>query len=117
MIHIIDNLQINEEKMRDNIKLTQGRTMSEAIMMALANAGMNRQEAHKHLRILALKSETEKQPLERILLGDNIVRETLSEGDIRKALNPQNYLGTAVKQIESVIEKTRRERKTRGLAD
>jgi hypothetical protein len=32
-------------------------------------------------------------------------------------LDPQNYLGTSPKQVELVIEKTKQERKTRGLSD
>jgi len=117
MTNIIDNLQINEKRMRKNIELTQGRIMSEAVMIALTNKGMSRQEAHEHLRRLAIKSQMEKQPFKKVLLEDKIVRKMLNEKEISKALNPRNYLGTAVKQVELVIKKTRRERKARGLND
>ncbi|MFB0514375.1 MAG: adenylosuccinate lyase [Candidatus Bathyarchaeia archaeon] len=117
MTNIIANLQIDEKRMRKNIELTQGRIMSEAVMIALAHKGMSRQEAHEHLRRLAIKSEMEKQPFKRVLLEDKAVRKMLNEKEISKALNPRNYLGTAVKQVELVIKKTRRERKARGLVD
>jgi adenylosuccinate lyase len=117
MTNIITNLQINEEEMRKNIKLTKGRIMSEAVMIALTRKGMSRQEAHEHLRRLAIKSELEKQPFKKVLLKDRTIGKMLNEKEINKVLNPRNYLGTAVKQVELVIRKTRRERKTRGLAD
>jgi adenylosuccinate lyase len=115
MTNIIANLQIDEERMRKNIKLTQGRIMSEAVMIALTRKGMNRQEAHEHLRRLAIKSEMEGQPFKKVLLEDKTIRERLDEKEINKVLNPRNYLGTAIKQVEFVIKKTRRERKNRGL--
>jgi len=117
MTNIIANLQINEKRMRKNIEITRGRIMSEAVMIALTRKGMNRQEAHEHLRRLAIKSEMEEQPFKRVLLEDKTVRKMLNEKEISKALNPRNYLGTAVKQVELVIKKTRRERKARGLVD
>jgi adenylosuccinate lyase len=117
MTTIITNIQIDERRMHKNIRLTQGRIMSEAVMIALTRKGMNRQEAHEHLRKLALKSEIEKQPFKKVLLKDKTVRKLLSEKEISKILNPRNYLGTAVKQIGLVIRKTKRERKKRGLRD
>ena len=117
MTNIIENLQIDEKRMRKNIELTQGRIMSEAVMIALTRKGVSRQEAHEHLRRLAIKSEMEKQPFKRALLEDKTVRKMLNEKEINKALNPRNYLGTAIKQVELVIKKTRRERKARGLVD
>lgn len=117
MTNILTNLQVNEEKMRENVKLTKGLVMSEAVMIALTRRGMSRQEAHEHLRRLAIKSELEKQPFKKVLLKDRTIGKMLNEREINKVLNPRNYLGTAVKQVELVIRKTRRERKARGLAD
>jgi len=117
MTNIVANLQVNEKNMRKNIKLTQGRIMSEAIMIALTRKGMSRQEAHEHLRRLAIKSEMEKKTFKKTLLEDKTIQKMLSEKEINKALNPRNYLGTAVRQVNLVIRKTRRERKARGLTD
>jgi len=117
MTNILDGLWVNEERMRRNIDLTQGRAMSEAVMIALVKKGMNRQKAHELLRNLTIQSEAQKQLFKKILLKDNTVRAKLSEKEIDKALNPRNYLGTAVKQVDLVIKKTQRERKARGLSD
>jgi len=115
MTEVLSGLIVDAERMKKNIGITQGRFMSEAVMLALAKKGMSRQEAHEHLRVLTIKSETENQPFKRVLLEDRKVRELLSEEEIAKALNPRNYLGTAVKQVERMLKKTTKERKTRGL--
>jgi len=100
MTSIISNLRVDEKRMLENINLTQGRTMSEAVMMALSRKGVNRQEAHEMLRKLAIKSAVEKRPFKQVLLQDEFVSAKLSKKEIEYALNPKNYLGTAVKQAE-----------------
>jgi len=116
MTNVVANLYVNEERMRQNIELTQGRAMSEAIMIALTKKGVSRQEAHELLRKLTIKSELEKRPFKEVLLEDKVVRKKLSEKEVDEALNPRNYLGTALMQVELMVEKTRKERKERGLA-
>jgi adenylosuccinate lyase len=100
MMRIVSNLRVDEERMLKNIGLTQGRAMSESIMMALTKKGVNRQEAHELLRKLTIKSESEKLPFKQVLLEDEVVSGKLTEKEIDEALNPKNYLGTAVKQAE-----------------
>ncbi len=117
MNNVLANLWVNAEQMRKNIDLTQGRVMSEAVMITLVNKGMSRQEAHELLRKLTLKSEAERQPFKRILFAEKTVQVRLSEKEIEKALKPENYLGTAVWQVDFVIKKTQRERRIRGLSD
>jgi adenylosuccinate lyase len=101
MSNVVVNLRVDEQRMLRNIDLTQGRAMSEAVMMALTRKGVNRQEAHELLRKLAIKSKIEKRHFKEALLADKFVNGKLSEKEIDEALNPKNYLGTAVKQAES----------------
>jgi adenylosuccinate lyase len=116
MTNIVANLRVDEKRMLKNIELTQGRAMSEAVMMALTKKGLNRQEAHELLRKLTIKSEAEKRHFKEILLEDKIVRSKLSEKEIAETLKPKNYLGTAKKQVDLLVKKTLEERRARGLA-
>ena len=117
MNSILAGLWVNEKRMSTNIGLTQGRALSEAVMMALVAKGMSRQAAHELLRRLAIQSEAEKQPFKRTLLEDKTVGAKLSKADVDRALNPRNYLGTTLKQIDFVVKKTALERKERKLVD
>ncbi len=104
MCNIIANLRVDKQRMLQNLSLTQGRAMSEAVMMALTKKGVNRQEAHEMLRKLAIKSAVEKRPFKKVLQEEKLVSAKLTEKEIDEALNPKNYLGTAVKQAEKFAE-------------
>ena len=104
MCNIVANLRIDKERMLQNLSITRGRAMSEAVMMALTKKGVNRQEAHEMLRKLTIQSALEKRDFKQILLDDKVVSSKLSEKEIDSALNPKNYLGTAVKQAEKFAE-------------
>jgi len=91
--------------MLQNIGLTQGRCMSESVMMAMVRKGINRQEAHELLRKLTIISEADRKPFRDVLLKDTLVHNTLSGEEIDAALNPKNYLGTAIKQAEAFAKR------------
>lgn len=100
MIKVVKNLRVDKKRMLKNMSLTQGRTMSEAVMMQMTKKGVSRQEAHELLRKLTIKSEVEKKDFKEILLEDEFVSNILSENDIDSSLDPKNYLGTTIKQVE-----------------
>ena len=117
MIRVLKGLQVDEERMRKNMDITQGRMMSEAVMLALAKKGLGRQRAHELVREMAIKSHNEERPFKDVLAENSTVTKLLSKEEIENVMNPQNYLGTAPKQVELVIQKTLKERKARGLKD
>ena len=100
MCNIVANLRVDSQRMLQNLGITQGRAMSEAVMMALTKKGVNRQEAHEMLRKLTIQSALEKRDFKQVLLKDKLVSSKLTEKEIDEALDPKNYLGTAVKQAE-----------------
>jgi adenylosuccinate lyase len=100
MCNVLANLRVDEERMLQNLSLTRGRAMSESVMMSLTKKGVDRQEAHELLRQLTIKSAVEKKDFKEVLLADKFVSGKLSEHEIDEALNPKNYLGTAIKQAE-----------------
>ncbi|MCW3982292.1 MAG: adenylosuccinate lyase [Candidatus Bathyarchaeota archaeon] len=113
MINVLSNLRIDGERMQQNLEVTKGRTMSEAVMTALVAKGMNRQQAHELLLSLTIKSELEKRHFEEVLNENGETREFLTREEVRSALDPREYLGTAVEQTEAMIESTKRERERR----
>lgn len=117
MNNIVRSLRVDEKRMLQNIGLTQGRFMSEAVMIRLTRKGMNRQVAHELLRKLAVKSELENRSFRQVLLENKTITRKLTKKEIDETLSPRNYLGTAVKQVELMVEKTMMERGTRGRDD
>ena len=100
MCNIIASLRVDSVRMLQNLSLTRGRAMSESVMMALVKKGVNRQEAHEMLRKLTIQSVLENKDFKQVLLEDKFVSSKLSEKEADQALNPKNYLGTAVMQAE-----------------
>ena len=117
MIGIISGMEVDEDRMLKNLKLTRGLIMSEAVMLALVRKGMGRQEAHELMRKLAIKSRSEGTGFRKVLMEDETVRRFLTEREIDSALDPRRYLGTAVEQVEKAILKTVEERRARGLEE
>lgn len=109
MCDIVANLRVDKERMLQNLGLSQGRAMSEAVMMALTKKGVNRQDAHELLRKLTIQSTVEKKNFKQVLLEDKLVSGKLTEREVDDALNPKNYLGTAVKQVEKFAKSQRLE--------
>jgi adenylosuccinate lyase len=105
MCNIVDNLRVDNERMLKNLSLTQGRAMSESVMMAIAKKGVNRQDAHEMLRKLTIQSALDKKDFKQVLLEDKFISSKLTEKEIYQALNPKNYLGTSVKQAEQFAKK------------
>ena len=114
MSNVMASLRVDEQRMLKNIRLTEGRAMSEAVMIALVKKGMNRQEAHELLRKLTIKSETEGRHFKEILQENKTVCRKLNERELDEALNPRNYLGNVMEQIDLMVRKTREQCRTRG---
>jgi adenylosuccinate lyase len=117
MIRVLKGLEVDEKRMRKNMELTQGRMMSEAVMLALAKKGLGRQKAHELTRELAIQSHNEQRAFKNVLSEDSTVKKVLSPEEIVTVMDPRNYLGTAIQQIDNVVAKTKQERKARGLQD
>jgi adenylosuccinate lyase len=104
MVKVISHLKVDSKRMLENMVLTQGRNMSEAVMMKLTEKGVNRHEAHELLRKLTIRSEIEKKHFKEILIEDEFISRILNENEIDKALDPKNYLGTTLAQVEKFLK-------------
>ena len=101
MIEVVERLEVDRERAKENLERLGGINLSEAIMVALTKKGMSRQEAHERVRRAAMKSYTGKS-FEECLLEDEQISKLLSREEIRELLIPENYLGTVQEKIESV---------------
>lgn len=115
MTWVLLGLHIDRKRMRANINVTQGRVMSENIMLTLARKGMGRQEAHSLIREISLHSELKQQSFKEALKENATIRKILSEEDIDVVLTPEKYLGTAVIQVKNMVKKTEEKRKARAF--
>jgi 3-carboxy-cis,cis-muconate cycloisomerase len=106
---LVGGLQVNAKKMRDNLDITNGLIMSEAVMMGLG-AKMGRNKAHDHVYDICRAVVKTGRPLADLLAEDKEIRKHLSRKEIDKLVDPANYLGVAGPMIDRVL-KMRKKRK------
>ncbi|HIP63542.1 MAG TPA: adenylosuccinate lyase [Archaeoglobus profundus] len=104
MIRVIEKLRLNFENIRKNLDIQKGLNLSEAVMIELTKRGVNRQEAHELLRRASMRAYENKTTLLDELLKEEKVMKYFSEEELRNLLKPENYLGTARKKIENVVQ-------------
>jgi 3-carboxy-cis,cis-muconate cycloisomerase len=85
-----DGLEVDADAMARNLALSDGLIMAESLTMALA-AKVGRHEAQRIVKQLAKSGAN----LERAALADPTVTASLKPEQVRAALNPANYLGSA----------------------
>jgi adenylosuccinate lyase len=115
-LDVLANLIVDEQRMKENLSITRGRMMAEAVMTALVKHGMPRQAAHELLRKLTIESKLKNKHFKQVLIGNTEVRRFLREEEISHSLDPQGYLGTATEQVALMIKKTEKERRARRQA-
>ncbi len=105
-INIIGNLQLDKNNIEKNLKLMRGLNMGEAVMIYLAKR-IGRQRAHEIIRAATLKAYESGENLVEALSKEPMVVEYLSAEQIAWMMRPENYIGTAVEQVEQVVSKLR----------
>ena len=103
MTGIIRGLTINRAAIRRNLLFLHGINMAESVMIDLTRRGMNRQDAHEHVRVASMQALAEERPLVEILAADGEVTRYCAKQDLEKLLAPDSYTGTSVQQVERVI--------------
>jgi adenylosuccinate lyase len=105
MVKVLEGLTIREENVRKNLDLLHGVNLAESVMIELTKRGMGRQEAHEAVRVASMTALAERRPIAGVLGEDPAVAAVLTGVEIAGLLDPVNYIGTAVEQVERVIAK------------
>jgi adenylosuccinate lyase len=100
---LIGGLVFDYDAIKRNLNMSKGRVMAEAVMVALTEKGVNRQEAHELVREAAMESYRKDKTLKETLLARKEVKKLLTEKELDSLLKPENYLGSAVEQVDKVL--------------
>lgn len=111
MTGILRDAVFDYENIERNLNLTLGLCLTEKVMIELVEKGIGRQDAHEMLRRLAMKCWKERRGLREVMLEDDEASGLVTEAELDDWLNPENYIGTAVEQVEKAVQ-TLRERYT-----
>jgi adenylosuccinate lyase len=92
MISLFDGLQVFPERMRENLDLSGGLIMAEALMLELGKQ-IGRQRAHDAVYDAAQATVTQSRPFRELLAEDPHVSSRLTPAQIDALLDPARYAG------------------------
>jgi adenylosuccinate lyase len=107
---IIANLRFFPDNIKRNLELMGGLNMGEAVMIELAKRGVGRQKAHEIVRTSAMEGRESGRHMKEVLMSRPEVTEFISAGEIEGVMDPEGYIGTAMEQVEAVVERLRGKR-------
>jgi 3-carboxy-cis,cis-muconate cycloisomerase len=99
---VVEGLQVNEKKMRENIFITKGLIMSEAVMMGLGDK-MGRNYAHDVVYDICRDVVKTGRPLIDLLEENEEIKKHADRKALEKMVDPANYLGVAGEMVDRVL--------------
>ncbi len=101
LIQVLVRLEIREGRMAENLEVTRGLILSEAVAIALGKH-VGRLPAHEIVEHACQRAVQEDKHLRDILMEDARVRTYLSAEDLVRLFDPRNYIGLAEKMADRV---------------
>ncbi len=99
---VLDGLQVNEKKMRENLDITKGLIMSEAVMMGLGDK-MGRNYAHDVVYDICREVVKTGRPLIDLLAENEEISKYADRKKLEELVDPANYLGVAGEMVDRVL--------------
>jgi 3-carboxy-cis,cis-muconate cycloisomerase len=102
LAEMLQNLQIDAERMRQNLEITKGLIFAEAVTMALGDR-MGKMPAHLLVEAACKKARQEKRHLKEVLCEEPGLRGYLAKADLESLFDARNYLGSAEEFVRQVL--------------
>ena len=102
MLKVLSGLRVRPERMAENLALTRGLIMSEALMLELTRRGLARDEAYGLVRELAMKALRSGQPFLEVVRQEERIARFIGPEELEELLRPERYLGKAEELVERV---------------
>lgn len=99
---VVSGIQVNEKKMRENLDITKGLIMSEAVMMGLGPT-LGRNKAHDLVYDVCRQVVKTGRPLIELLAEDKEISKHATRSQLEKMVDPANYLGVAGEMVDRVL--------------
>ncbi len=99
---LFTGLEVNRERMLENLERTGGRVCSEAVMLGLARK-IGKQKAHELVYRVAVEAEKRGCSFAEALRRDESVGEQLTEAELEELLRPERAAGLCGAFVERVL--------------
>jgi 3-carboxy-cis,cis-muconate cycloisomerase len=99
---VLAGLEVDAKRMRENLDLTHGLIVSEAVMMGLAPY-LGRQRAHDLVYDLCRDAIKLERPLLELLAGNAEIAKHVDRAQLAELCDPANYLGLSGVMVDRVL--------------
>jgi adenylosuccinate lyase len=99
---LLNDLQVNPQRMHANILATQGFVHAEAVMLVLAKT-LGKQSAHQLVYDLTMQAQDEGLHLKQALINNPQIGAILTHDEIEALFNPEQSTGVCAAMVEQVI--------------
>jgi 3-carboxy-cis,cis-muconate cycloisomerase len=104
---LAEGMTVDPRRMRNNLDLTHGLIVAEAVTMALAEK-FGKRDAHHVVEAACARALETGADLADILAADERVAARFGPADLRRMLAPENYLGESRAVVERVVTRADR---------
>ena len=112
LAEMLPGLEVDTERMRHNLELTNGLIFAEAVTVALGDR-MGKMPAHLLVEAACKKAREQKRHLKDILREESGLRGHLTPADLESLFDVRNYLGSAEEFIRRIVAEAREHPVTR----
>jgi len=105
---MLEGLEVDSGRMRDNLHASLGLPMSESLTMALAQK-IGKAEAQHRVEAASKLAQASRRQLADVAKAEPAIAGNISAEEIDRALDPNHYLGSAEAMIDAALEAARRE--------
>jgi 3-carboxy-cis,cis-muconate cycloisomerase len=102
MADTMANLEVDADRMKANLDVTQGLIMAEAVTLALGSK-LGRLAALERVEAACCRAVSEGRHLRHVLAEDTVITAELGPPDFDRLFDPCNYLGAAAALVERVL--------------
>lgn len=99
---MLEGLEVDPARMRENLDSALGLPLAESLMMALAPK-IGRMEAHHRVEAASKLALSQARPLAAVAKAEPAIAGNLSAEEIDRALDPARYLGMAEAMIDATL--------------
>ncbi len=101
---VVENLLVYPERMKHNLDSLKGLVYSQAVMLALTEAGMSREEAYKTVQTQAMKVWAGEGDFLSLLQADPVVKKHLKAHQVKLIFDDSRYTKYAATIVERALK-------------
>lgn len=109
MTRTLQELYVNEERIRKNLEFTMGQIFAEFVLEALIKKGVPRFDAYRDIQRVAFAASENKTDFRDAVKSDDSISSHLTEREIDEIFVPENHLGASeqiIRNVYNIVKKS-----------